>query len=207
MNVNNETKFIKNLEEVINNFNSQKVRIVEFLKNNFKENTHYKIEKAHLDKKQGRGGHNKINYLLTNDTYELVKNSFNLKHRYLTKINDNVSHVNLLMSLENQTIGFIENSFKDVLKTKRQKLFGIYRVDLYFYDFNLIIECDENNHSDRNEEYEKKREEFLLSLDKTIIRYNPNDKNFDLSFVIREVNKIILKKKNNNQKIIIVNFN
>ena len=66
------------------------------------------------------------------------------------------------MSLENQTIGFIENSFRDVLKIKRQKSFGAYRVDLYFCDYKLIIECDEKNHSDRNEDYEKKREEYLI---------------------------------------------
>ncbi len=139
------------------------MKIVQFLKNNFKENVHYVIKKKYNNKKQGRGGYNKITYLLTEQTFDLIKNSFNLKHRYIQKISDNGEHVNLLMSLENQTIGFIENSFKDIFKIKRQKTFGSYRVDLYFYDYNLIIECDENNHSDRNNEYEKKREDFLLS--------------------------------------------
>jgi very-short-patch-repair endonuclease len=202
----NNVVFSKNLEDLLSNFTSQKIRIVEFLKNNFKENTHYIIKKHDIDKKLGRGGHNKINYFLTDKTFELVKNSFNLKHRYLTKLNNNCNHVNIVMSLENQTIGFIENSFKDVLKIKRQKSFGSYRVDLYFYDYKLIIECDEKNHSDRDEDYEKKREEYLISLENTIIRYNPNHKNFDLSLVVREINKIILLNKINNNKIITVNF-
>ena len=203
--INNE--FIKSLDELSDIFkDSQKIRIVEFLKNNFKENVHYIKEKVNNNKKEGRGGRNKINYLLTNETFELVKSSFNLKHRYLTKINDNCNHVNIVMSLENQTIGFIENSFKDILKIKRQKSFGAYRVDLYFYDYKLIIECDEKNHSDRNEDYEKKREEYLISLENIIIRYNPNHENFDLSLVIREINKIILSNKINNAKIITVNF-
>ena len=60
-------------------------------------------------------------YYLSENSFELVKDSFNLKHRYLTKINNNVNHVNILMSLENQTIGFIDNCFKDITKTKRQK--------------------------------------------------------------------------------------
>lgn len=201
----NNIEFTKSLDELLDIFKgSQKIRIVEFLKNNFKENIHF--IKSNENKKEGRGGHNKINYLLTDETFELIKNSFNLKHRYLTKINDNIKHVNLLMSLENQTIGFIENSFKDILKIKRQKSFGAYRVDLYFYDYKLIIECDEKNHSDRNEDYEKKREEYLISLENIIIRYNPNHKNFDLSLVIREINKIILSNKINNTKIITVNF-
>jgi very-short-patch-repair endonuclease len=201
----NDVEFTKSLDELLYIFkDSQKIRIVEFLKNNFKENIHF--IKSNENKKQGRGGHNKINYFLSSETFELIKNSFNLKHRYLSKINDNINHVNLLMSLENQTIGFIENSFKDVLKIKRQKSFGAYRVDLYFYDYKLIIECDEKNHSDRNEDYEKKREEYLMSLENTIIRYNPNHENFDLSLVIREINKFILSNKINNAKIITVNF-
>lgn len=203
----NNIEFTKNLDELLNIFkDSQKIRVVEFLKNNFKENVHYIKDKENNNKKEGRWGHNKINYLLTETTFELVKNSFNLKHRYLSKINDNVGHLNLLMSLENQTIGFIENSFKDIVKMKRQKGFGKYRIDLYFYDYDIIVECDENNHSNRNEEYEKKREEFLLSKGNTIIRYDPNNQNFDLSLVIREINKILLTN-NSIKDIIIVNFN
>lgn len=109
----------------------------------------------------------------------------------MTKINDNCNHVNLLMSLENQTIGFIENCFKDIYSIKRQKSFGSYRVDLYFFDFNLIIECDENNHNNRNYIYEKDREIYLLSERKNIIRYDPNHKNFELSIVMREIYKFI----------------
>ena len=152
-----------------------------------------------------RGGHNKITYLLTENTFELIKNTFNLKHRYLTKITDNNHHINLLMSLENQTIGFIENCFKYITETKRQKVFDCYKVDLYFNNFNVIVECDENNHSDRNEEYEKQREEYLLSQNNTIIRFDPNHTRFELSLVIREINRVILLNENKN-KIIRVNF-
>jgi len=131
--------------------------------------------------------------LLTQNTFDLVKNSFNLKNRYITKINDNFQHVNIIMSLENQTIGFIENSFSGVIKTKRQKSFNKYRVDLYFEDYKLVIECDENDHVDRDLFNEKKREEYILSTGTSIIRYNPNDKNFDLSIVLREIHKFILQ--------------
>ena len=65
---------------------------------------------------------NKLAIILVNwNSYELTKNTFNLKYRYISKINDNVGHLNILMSLENQTIGFIENSFKDIIKTKRHQ--------------------------------------------------------------------------------------
>jgi very-short-patch-repair endonuclease len=119
------------------------------------------------------------------------------------------------MNIENQTIGFIENSFKNVIDVRRQYSFDKYRVDLYFTCARLIIECDENNHKDRNEIYEKEREDFILSQKNTIIRYNPNDKLFDLSLVLREINKILLKNTNieynqndisNDYKVIHVNF-
>lgn len=133
----NDYKFIKNLDELLKIFDSQKVRLVEFLKNNFIENIHYIITKAHVDKKLGSGGHNKINYLLTEETYNLVKNSFNLRHRYLTKINDNCNHINLLMSLENQTIGFIENCFKDVYHLRDKKY--LVHIKLIFIFLILIL--------------------------------------------------------------------
>ena len=53
--------------------------------------------------------------------------------------------------IENQTIGFIETSYKDVLNVKRQFSIGKYRADLYFIDYKLVVECDEFNHTDRDE--------------------------------------------------------
>ena len=202
-----ENNFGKNLEELLPLFTSQKVRIVEFLKYNFKENIHY--IKNNIKKKidiNNRGGHNKVDYILTDETFELVKNTFNLKHRYITKIGDS-KHINIIMSLENQTIGFIENSFKDILKIKRQHAFDKYKVDLYFRKYKLVVECDENNHSDRDSYYEKERECYILSLNNTIIRFNPNDKLFDLSLVLREINKILFSKEKKDSSVILVNFN
>ena len=98
------------------------------------------------------------------------------------------------MCIENQTIGFIENSYKDILNIKRQFNIGKYRVDLYFIDYKLIVECDEFNHIDRDEIKEKIREEYILSLGNKIIRYNPNQKDFDLSNVLREINKLLFSK-------------
>lgn len=181
--INNDT-FTKNLEEIKSDSTNE--NILRFVKKNFKENIHYIIRKAHLTK-IGRGGHNKIDCLLTEECFNLVKNTFNLKHKYLTKINDNATHINILMSLENQTIGFIENSFKDVIKTKRQKSFNNYKVNLYFEDYKLIIECDECDHLDRDFVKEKERKDYILSTGNSIIRYNPNDKLFDLSLVLREI--------------------
>ena len=98
------------------------------------------------------------------------------------------------MPIENQTIGFIENAYKDILNIKRQHYIGKYKVDLYFIDYKLVIECDEFNHQDRNIIEEKNREEYICSLGNKIIRYNPNEKNFDLSNVLRKINVILFNK-------------
>lgn len=203
-----ENKFSENLEDLLILFSSQKINITRFVEKNFRENIHF-IKIKNSIKFSYRGGHNKINYMLTKSTFELAKNTFNLQNRYISKFGD-TQHVNIIMSLENQTIGFIENSFKNIIKTKRQYGFNnkskIYRVDLFFPKYKLVIECDENNHSDRNICDEKEREDYILSLNNTIIRFNPNDKLFDLSLVLREINKILFMKKKNESSLIIVVF-
>jgi very-short-patch-repair endonuclease len=98
------------------------------------------------------------------------------------------------MCIENQTIGFIENAYSGILNLKRQYILGKYRVDLYFIEHNLVIECDENDHKDRDPIKEKEREDFIRSDGKKIIRYNPNTPNFDLSVVLREINSVLFSK-------------
>ena len=188
-----QTEFTKNIDECVSLFNSQKINLTTFVKKNFKEGVHF-IETKQTEKSHQRGGHNRIHMLLTDETFNLVKNSYNLKNRYIKQINENCGHVNVVMTIETQTIGFIENSFSDALKLKRQKRIGPYYIDLYFEDYNLAIECDENDHNDRCEIYEKNREQFLLEKNITIIRYNPNHKNFDLSYVLRKITKILFNK-------------
>jgi len=203
-----ETIFTKNAEELLLLVKTQKHNIIRYLKKYFIENTHFIIKKAYDNKKNGSGGHNKDNYLLTNECYEIIKDNYNLKNKYLTKLLGNIKNFNLLMSLENQTIGWIENSYKDVERTKRQYIIGTYKVDLYFEDYKLVIECDEFNHKDRNINYELARQEYIISKGKTIIRFDPNNKDFDLSFVLREIHKFIrnYNKVKHEPKIIIVNY-
>ena len=185
--------YTRNIEELLY-LTKQKIDIVRNLKKNYKENIHYIIEKNNYNNIKKYGGHNKINYLLTEEAFELFKNSYNLRNKYIVNINDNVKQINLCMCIENQTIGFIENSYKDILNIKRQFNIGKYRVDFYFIDYKLVVECDEFNHIDRDEIKEKNREEYILSLGNKIIRYNPNQKDFDLSNVLREINKLLFSK-------------
>jgi very-short-patch-repair endonuclease len=185
--------FTKNIDELLDVFNSQKVCLTTFVRKNFKDGIHF-IEQKQTEKLNYRGGHNRIHMMLTEDTYNLVKNTYNLKNRYIKKINENCGHVNVVMCIETQTIGFIENSFSEALRLTRQKRFGTYYIDLYFEDYNLAIECDENDHKGRDITYEYTREQYLLEQNITILRYNPNDKNFDLSDILRKITKVLFTK-------------
>ena len=161
--------FIRNLDELLY-LASRKASLTDNLKKNYKENIHYiKYINIKTDVKQN-GGQNKIIYLLTEEAFELFKNSYNFRNRYIVDVSDNIKCVNIGMCVENQTIGFIENSFKGIIDCKRQFIIDKYRVDLYFINYKLIIECDENNHEDRDPIKEKVREKHLLSLGNKIIR-------------------------------------
>ena len=105
--------YTRNVEELLY-LTTQKIHIVQNLKKNYKENIHYIIEKNNNNNIKKYGGQNKINYLLTEEAFVLFKNSYNLSNRYIVNINDNMKQINLCMPIENQTIGFIENSYKDI---------------------------------------------------------------------------------------------
>jgi very-short-patch-repair endonuclease len=91
--------------------------------------------------------------------------------------------------VETTTIKIIQDVFAGE-KMITQRLSGNYRIDLYFPDYNLAIECDEHNHNDRNQEYENKREAFIKEeLGCEFIRYNPNANNFNINNVLNQIFK------------------
>lgn len=185
--------FCKNLEDLVPFFQTQKVTLATNLQKNFVLNKHYIKVSPGKRSDVIKGGQNKINYFLTEEAYELLKNSYNLKHRYVKKITSTSEHVNVVMSIENQTIGFIENSVTNVFALKRQHRVGSYYADLFILEHNLAIECDEYGHKDRDETYEQLREKYFLENKITIIRYNPNAEGFDLSLVLRQILLLIQK--------------
>ena len=76
-----------------------------------------------------------------------------------------------------------------------------YRIDLYFYDYNLEIETDENGHSDRNIDYEIKRQKAIeQELGYKFIRTDPDKKDFD---IFRAINEIFRHIKQSTKKTLI----
>ena len=63
-----------------------------------------------------------------------------------------------------------------------------YRIDLYFHDYKFTVEIDENGHSDRNIDYEIKRQNAIeQELGCVFIRTDPYNR--DIFKAINEIFK------------------
>lgn len=112
---------------------------------------------------------------------------------------------------EQETISFIIECFNKH-SCKTQYNVGKYRVDLYFEEYNLVIECDEFDHCDRDKDYELNRkmeisEELkkIKGFDCKFIRYNPDDKNFKLSLLINDIHNFMINFERSIRKSCIYN--
>lgn len=96
---------------------------------------------------------------------------------------------------EGQTLNAIMQAFNGE-NMECQLYVSPYKVDLYFKDYKLAIECDEDGHSDRDMEKEKLRQLFIEDkLNCNFIRYNPDDTNFNIFEVINRIFVYISKYK------------
>ena len=105
------------------------------------------------------------------------------------------------LTKEQQTLSPIGNVFKTE-KIEDQFKIDRYYLDMYFPEYKIIIECDENGHSDRKPGDERERMDIvneILNIDDSYwIRYNPDEYDFDISKVIgriyRKIDEIKEKK-------------
>ena len=187
-------EFTRDLEELVCHFKSQKVQLTLHLEKNYRENIHYTkspLNVVNQTKKQN-GGQNKIVYMLTEDAFELFKNSFNFRNKYIVTASEQIQVVKFPMCIEGQTIGFIENAYSGVRAMSRQFQIGPYFADLCFTDDFIVVECDEYGHRDRLVAHEVAREEFIKNQGYAMIRYNPNEPGFDLSDVLNGINRRLM---------------
>jgi len=92
---------------------------------------------------------------------------------------------------ESETIGAIMKAFKSE-KMRTQYPVYTYKVDLYFPDYDLCIECDENGHDDRSEKEERRRQRRITKkLKCKWIRFNPDADDFNIYDVIHQIFLVI----------------
>jgi len=184
---------MRDLDDLVSHFKTQKHNLRLHLEKNYRDNIHYIKYQVTADGKPNKhGGHNRIVYMLTEEAFELFKNSFNFRTKYLVMVSEQIQVVKFPMCIEGQTIGFIENAYSGACAMSRQFQIGPYRADLCFTHDKIVVECDEYGHSDRSETDEAVREEFIKNQGYAIIRYNPNEAGFDLSDVLNDINMRLL---------------
>ena len=94
-------------------------------------------------------------------------------------------------SKEASTIGAIMKAFSGE-KMMTQHAVLNYRLDLYFPDYNLVIECDENGHDNRDPVEERRRQRRITKkLDCQWLRFNPDSDDFNIFSVINQIFTII----------------
>ena len=125
------SNFTRNLDELLY-LTKQKVNIVRYLIKNYRENIHYIIEQDKSKNTLKHGGHNKIIFLLTDSTYELLKNSYNLRNRYIVDINDNI--ISMLKFKKSLLDWYNVALLIPVVRIIAKFLFRIFRV---FYRLNF----------------------------------------------------------------------
>ena len=73
------------------------------------------------------------------------------------------------------------------------KKFNNRKPDIWFKNYNFIIEVDEGNHENYDSDDEKEREDMFKNHNFKIFWCNPNDPNFDLFKFLGEINLHISK--------------
>ena len=69
-----------------------------------------------------------------------------------------------------------------------------YKINLYFHEYKLAVEIDENNDQGRNENYEKQRQkEIKNKLSCVSIRINRDKENFNISRAEKKIFRHIEK--------------
>jgi very-short-patch-repair endonuclease len=98
---------------------------------------------------------------------------------------------NYYISKEQQTLNTILEVF-DGEEMIAQKYLDGYRIDLYFSKYRIAIECDENDHTNRDKLYEEERKQHIVNkLQCNVIRYNPDDESFNINQILNKIHRLI----------------
>jgi hypothetical protein len=138
------------------------------------------------------GGKQVINYFTYNGLMKLLSRTRKEKIIEFSKLlNLNLISTNYLCT-ELDTITCIMKTFdKEIMNT--QYKVNKYRIDLYFVEYKLAIECDENHSNIEDDNNRQKEIENNLSC--KFIRYKPYDKNFNIFDLLNSIYKHIIDYK------------
>ena len=89
--------------------------------------------------------------------------------------------------IEADCLRIIQSAFQH-LKPIQQFQISDYKIDIYFPEHKIAVECDENDHSAYNKREEIIRQNQITKLlGCQFIRFNPNEKGFNIGKVINNI--------------------
>ena len=110
-------------------------------------------------------------------------------HKFRTRLG--FKQYDVILTKEQSVLTRIMSSFEGKDMQTQYNVLG-YRIDLYFHDYKLAIETDENGHSNRNIDYEIKRQKAIeQELDCNFIKNCPDKEDVDIFKAINEIFRII----------------
>ena len=117
-------------------------------------------------------------------------------HKFRTRLG--FKQYDVILTKEQSVLTKIMSSFEgENMQTQYHVL--SYRIDLYFHDYKLAIEIDENENSDRNIERQNKRQKAIeQERGYKIIRTDPDKEDFD---IFKTVNEIVRHVKKSTKKL------
>ncbi|MBP5242933.1 MAG: endonuclease domain-containing protein [Clostridia bacterium] len=78
---------------------------------------------------------------------------------------------------------------------RRQRAIGAYIADFYSYELKLVIELDGAQHYEQQEEYDRKRNEYMRSLGLTVLRYSNHDIKYNFQNICADIWNYIQQKE------------
>jgi very-short-patch-repair endonuclease len=146
-------------------------------------------EKINIDNKTN-GGIQKMSFLTYKGLEKLILGSRSCEALEFCKVL-NINVIRKLFPIETDIVLNIIEVFKNE-NIRRQFICDKYRIDLYFIDYKLAIECDEIHHI-YNKENDKIREEYIKTkLNCSFIRFNPYDEDFNILHLYNKIHTHII---------------
>lgn len=157
--------------------------------------SHFNEKEKITCKSNTKSGLKDKNYLTHSGLIRLIYNSRKPKTiSFCNNIGIDIKNT-IYFSIESETIDCILNTFNGETMI-HQYAVGGYRIDLYFVEYKLAIECDEDVHNRKtNIKNDILREERIKKEINgiTFIRYKPYDKDFNIYKLLNEIFVFIKK--------------
>jgi very-short-patch-repair endonuclease len=181
-------EFCCDIEDIVDKLSCLKSNLLAVLKREFQEGNDYV---HHISRKAptASGGRPRGVYLLKKSCRHQLIAMYALTSRRKISVEEfSLDYVKRYLPKETETLDFVCTALSGVYTCARHQPFLNYRVDLYFPDQRVVVECDEHDHDDRDPEYERRREEDLKrALNCTFVRFNPDADDFCLAKLISRI--------------------